>query len=62
MQQVRQRLVDAKTYRVTPRELTQSNRDPDYPNRFELDADLIPPVKPTPGAKSATGSTATKGK
>ena len=62
LQQVRQRLVDAKTYRVTPRELTQSNRDPDYPNRFELDADLIPPVKPTPGVKSATGSTATKGK
>ena len=61
-QQVRQRLVDAKTYRVTPHELTQSNRDPDYPNRFELDADLIPPPKPALGGKSATDPTATKGK
>ena len=50
-EQLRRRLVDAKTYRVTPRVLTQSNRDPDYPNRFELDADLIPPPKPAPGVK-----------
>ena len=61
-QQVRQRLVDAKIYRVTPRELTQSNRDPDYPNRFELDADLIPPPKPTAGGKATAGPTDTKGK
>jgi Tfp pilus assembly PilM family ATPase len=61
-EQLRRRLVDAKTYRVTPKELTQSNRDPDYPNRFELDADLIPPSKPAPVSKSATGATATKGK
>lgn len=61
-QQVAQRLVDARTYLVKPRELTQSNRDPDYPNRFELDADLIPPPKPAPGIKPAAAPTATKGK
>ncbi|MBC8112884.1 MAG: hypothetical protein H7062_00765, partial [Candidatus Saccharimonas sp.] len=61
-QQLAQRLVDAKTYRVKPLQLTPSNRDPDYPNRFELDADLIPPSKPAPGGKSAVSPTATKGK
>ena len=50
--QVSQRLVDAKTYRVTPRVQTPSNRDPDYPNRFELEADLIPLAKPAPGMKA----------
>ena len=52
-EQLRQRLVDAKTYRVTPRGLTQSNRDPDYATRFELDADLIPLVKPAPSVKAS---------
>ena len=61
-QQVRQRLVDAKTYSVTPKELTQSNRDPDYPNRFELDANLIPPPKPAAVGKSIADPTAMKGK
>lgn len=60
-QQLAQRLVDARTYRVKPRELTQQSRDPDYPNRFELDTDLVPPGKPT--ATVATASpTATKDK
>lgn len=58
-QHVAQRLVDAKIYRVKPRELTQTNRDPDYPNRFELDADLIPPPKPTPGTTPASNNNAT---
>jgi hypothetical protein len=49
-QQLAQRLVDARSYRVKPRELTQQSRDPDYPNRFELDTDLVSPGKPTPPA------------
>ena len=66
-QLVSQNLVDAKTFRVRPTELTQTNRDPDYPNHFELDADLIPPPKTAPAGKPTAGNptaepTATKGK
>lgn len=59
-QQLAQRLVDARSYRVKPRELTQQSRDPDYPNRFELDTDLVSPGKPTPPAP--TGPTTGKDK
>ena len=45
-----QGLVDAKTYRLKPKEQTQSNRDPDYPNRFELDVELISLPKSAPVA------------
>ena len=61
-QQLAQRLVDAKSYRVKPVGLDPSNRDPDYPNRFELDADLVPLAKPAASSKPAAGPTATKDK
>ncbi|MCX7409265.1 MAG: hypothetical protein NTZ32_14390 [Planctomycetales bacterium] len=46
--QMAQGLVDAKAYRLKPKEQTQSNRDPDYPNKFELDVELIPLPKSVP--------------
>ena len=65
--QMAQGLVDAKTYRLKPKEQTQSNRDPDYPNRFELDVELIPlpksaPVagKVAPSSSSTTAATPSK--
>ncbi len=61
-QQLAQRLVDAKSYRVKPVELTQSNRDPDYVNRFELVADLVPLPKPAASSKPVAGPPATKDK
>jgi Tfp pilus assembly PilM family ATPase len=65
-QQLAQRLADARRYRVKPREVTQQSRDPDYPNRFELDTDLLPPGKPAadaakPGTSAASGTPATPG-
>ena len=51
--QVAQRLVDARTYRLKPKEQTQSNRDPDYPNRFELDAELVPAPKSAQSVSTA---------
>ena len=65
--QMAQGLVDAETYRLKAKEQTQSNRDPDYPNKFELDAELIPPPKSTPVAgkvapSPTAGATATPSK
>ena len=60
-QQLAQRLVDARRYRVKPRELTQVSRDPDYANRFELDTELIPPVKTATGTTNSA-SNATRDK
>jgi Tfp pilus assembly PilM family ATPase len=51
-QQLAQRLADAGRYRVNPKEVTQVSRDSDYPNRFEVVTDLIPPGKPAAGATS----------
>jgi hypothetical protein len=45
-EQLAQRVSDTKTYHIKPRELTQSNSDPDYPNRFQLEAELIVPSQP----------------
>jgi len=42
-----QRLTDTGRYRIQPRQLLQSGRDDEYPNRFELHADLLPNPKPT---------------
>lgn len=57
-QQLAQRLADAQRYRVkSSRESTQQSRDSEYPNRFELDTDIVQPGKPEPG-KSATGAAA----
>ena len=66
-QQLAQRLADARRYRVKPREVTQQSRDPDYPNKFELDTDLVPPGKPAadaalPVSPATPGSPATKDK
>jgi hypothetical protein len=55
-QELAQRLVDARRYRVKPRELTQISRDSDYPHRFELDTDLVAPGKAP--AKAVTPATA----
>ena len=64
------RLADSRRYRVKPREVTQQSRDPDYPNRFELDTDLVPPGKlaadsaapGSPGSPTPPGSPAIKDK
>jgi Tfp pilus assembly PilM family ATPase len=63
-QQMAQRLVDTHRFRVRPREQTQVSRDPDYSQRFDLDADLIQPSKPAPekSTSTSTNSNATKGK
>jgi hypothetical protein len=60
-QQLAQRLADARTYRVKPRDVTQQSRDPDYPSRFELDTELLPPPKPAPAA-ATPGTPAPKDK
>jgi Tfp pilus assembly PilM family ATPase len=57
--QVSQRLVDAKTYRLKPKELSAASRDPDYPNRFEMDVELIPTPKSTPSATKPSASSGT---
>ena len=57
-QQLAQRLADAGRYRVTPRE-GQIGRDSDYPNRFEVVTDLIPPGKQSVAAGPATPATGT---
>lgn len=43
------RLVDEAGYRVKPHDLTQTSYDADYPQKFELDLDLLvsPPAKRT---------------
>ena len=55
-QELAQRLVDARRYRVKPRELTQLSRDSDYPSRFELDTDLVSPGKIAPKAATPTAT------
>ncbi len=65
-QQLEQRLVDTRRYHVKPVNLTQMSRDPDYPSRFELDAELVSPGKPAPKAvtssPTATSPTSPKDK
>lgn len=64
-QQLAQRLADAQRYRVkSSREATQQSRDSEYPNRFELDTDIVQPGKPEPAKPAAAASTnsATKSK
>ncbi len=56
-QQLAQRLVDTRSYQVKPSELTQQSRDPDYPNRFALDANLVSPGKPAPATAPASPTT-----
>lgn len=51
-QQLASRMVDAGGYRVETRDATQQSRDPDYPSRFDLFTDLIPPGKTASGAAS----------
>ncbi len=46
IQQFYQRLIDTKLYRIQPRGLTQSSRDDEYPQRFELNAEILPKQKP----------------
>jgi Tfp pilus assembly PilM family ATPase len=50
--QFQERLTDTKTYRIQPRQLTQSGSDDEYPHRFELHADLLfapkAPLNPQP--------------
>lgn len=53
-QQLAQRLVDTRSYQVKPSELTQQSRDPDYPNRFALDANLVSPGKPATATAPAS--------
>lgn len=61
-QQLAQRLADAQRYRVkSSRESTQQSRDSEYPNRFELDIDIVQlgkpePGKPTPGTAALPSS------
>lgn len=54
--QFQQRLVDTKQYRIQARQLAQLSNDDEYPNRFELHADLLPKPKtvPTPNAQPST--------
>jgi Tfp pilus assembly PilM family ATPase len=56
-QQLAQNMVDTKTFRVRARDVSQQSRDPDYPNRFQLDTDLLSPVKAVKaGTSSSTGA------
>lgn len=59
---VAQRLADSKHYRVKPSEVTQSRGDDEYPNRFELDTEIIPASKGPTSAGAAGSSTASKTK
>lgn len=45
-----QRLSDSKRYSVIPKQLTQASRDDEYPNRFELQANILPAPKAVPQA------------
>lgn len=53
--QFQQRLLDTKLYLIKPRQPQLSNDD-EYPNRFELHADLLPKAKtvPVPNAQPST--------
>lgn len=49
-----QRMSDTKKYRIIPKQLTQAGRDDEYPNRFELQADILPAPKAVPQAVPKT--------
>lgn len=40
------RMAESKQYRIVPRELAGLSKDPDYKQRFEVDATLLPPAPP----------------
>jgi Tfp pilus assembly PilM family ATPase len=54
--QFQQRLVDTKSFRIQARQLAQLSNDDEYPNRFEIHADLLPKPKtvPVPAAQPST--------
>jgi Tfp pilus assembly PilM family ATPase len=52
-----QRLAELPKFRngIRPKPITQTNRDPDYSSRFELDMDLVPARIKTPTTVKAAG-------
>jgi Tfp pilus assembly PilM family ATPase len=48
-EQLFQRLADLPKFRIRPKPVTATSRDPEYPNRFELDMELV-----TPRGKAST--------
>ncbi len=47
------RMAETKEYRIVPRELAGISKDPDYKQRFEIDATLLPPAPPPKPAAPA---------